>query len=140
MVKCLLRATEILSNDRLDLYDQLFTALQGNGLTREDMAKRFDKENQIISVYQQIINGQEIDSESSIENAYISNVHCDQRKKSNEIQRFPKSFKHIRSVNFALYSILLWFLGILTGLMLRRFLVALDSWYFELRIPNESIF
>jgi hypothetical protein len=140
MVRSLLHATQLLSNDRRELYDQLFTALQGNGLTEADIAKRLGKESEIISVYQEIMGNSSNSSDFLLQSDEHSNLDFHRSSKPDTSLFYESSLKYIGPINLVLYTIFMWFLGIIACLLFKQSFSGTEAFYSEIGIGFGSIY
>lgn len=124
MVKSLLLATQLLSNDRRDLYDQLFSALQGNEPSEMDISKRLKKETEIINLYQKIMNNTDFDADLKYQKDEHAHRSLDKLEKCKNIKSERSDFmalsRNLSVINVIICTVFLWFLGIFICLLVAQ--------------------
>lgn len=122
MVQSLLHATQVLSRDRRELYNQLFLVLQGDKVSEKDVAKRLSKENELLDIYQEIM---EI---SSLEDGSSPLLG-----KDGAISRPASRFWFVTdsfsssTILFIVYTMAVWTAGIFTCIFASEYLVIIHQ-------------
>ena len=113
LVQSLLQATQLLSKDRSELYKALFQVLQGGRISNREITKRLGLEHELIQVYNDIVVTGSLSGPSGHDERAIMT----------------------KSYPFAIYSLLMWALGILTAMFIHEYITHSD---FLFRFPGES--
>ncbi len=152
MVTSLLQATQLLSQDRTDLYNQVFAVIQGGRISNKQIAKKFALEDELMQVYNEIIEGvpdvaKDIASSQSSGIASLQSAaqEGDLYTQGHEVGLNQSISRHrrraltqealgdggiiLQPLSFVAYTLVIWVLGLCTCLLVNDYIVRSDYVY-----------